>query len=184
MKSTATDTATEPAESQNGSELDAGSVDEPTADRLFEILKNERRRMMLRYLRDADGVATRTELAEHVAATEEGIPVSEVTPQERKRVYVSLYQFHLPKMVDAGVVRIDDSDVVLTDTADQFLRRLDPDPRPWSRYYVGLSIFGIAAFVVSTVLNAGVTVAFGMVVVGLSALAALHARTGELRAAD
>lgn len=43
-------------------------------------------------------------LAESVAAVENNKDVASVTGTERKRVYVSLYQLHLPKLDDYNVV--------------------------------------------------------------------------------
>ncbi|WP_135662370.1 DUF7344 domain-containing protein [Halorhabdus rudnickae] len=73
-------------------------------DRVFEILKNQRRRYVLRYLSDIDGQVRLGELAEQIAAWEYEKDVRQISSQERKRVYVGLYQSHLPKMDDAGVI--------------------------------------------------------------------------------
>ena len=73
-------------------------------DVLFDILKNERRRRALEYLRE-EPTTTLSDLAEHVAALENDKSVRELTSSERKRVYVGLYQCHLPKMADAGVIQ-------------------------------------------------------------------------------
>ena len=72
-------------------------------DVLFDILKNERRRQTLEFLRE-EPTTTLSDLAEHVAALENDKPIRELTSSERKRVYVGLYQCHLPKMDDAGVI--------------------------------------------------------------------------------
>ena len=50
---------------------------------------------------------TPDELAERVAAEENGVPREELSSAQRKRVYVSLYQTHVPKMEDAGLVDYD-----------------------------------------------------------------------------
>ncbi|WP_436927180.1 DUF7344 domain-containing protein [Halosimplex amylolyticum] len=73
-------------------------------DHVFEILKNERRRTVLHYLREHGGTVALGELAEHVAAVENGTTVAQVTSNERKCVYVGLYQCHLPKMDDMDIV--------------------------------------------------------------------------------
>jgi uncharacterized protein YqkB len=77
-------------------------------DDIFEVLYNDRRRRVLEYLRDGDGTATVGEVAEHVAAAENGTTVRELSSYERKRVYVSLYQSHFPMMDDANVIDYDD----------------------------------------------------------------------------
>ena len=76
-------------------------------DVTFEVLKNRRRRLVLEYLRDTEETVTIGELAEHIAAIENDISVKQLNAQQRKRVYVGLYQCHLPKMDDAGVVDFD-----------------------------------------------------------------------------
>jgi len=73
-------------------------------DQIFDILKNQRRRHVLRYLEEADDEVRLGELADQIAAWENDKDVSQITSQERKRVYVGLYQCHLPKMDDMGVV--------------------------------------------------------------------------------
>lgn len=76
-------------------------------DTAFMILKNSRRREVLRFLARTDGEATLDELARHIAAKENGIDKRALSSSQRKRVYIGLYQAHLPKMDDAGVVEFD-----------------------------------------------------------------------------
>ncbi|WP_139246649.1 DUF7344 domain-containing protein [Halogranum amylolyticum] len=72
------------------------------------ILRSSRRRLLLHYLEQSDGTLSRGELARHVAAAEEGIEMEEVTTTDRKRVYVSLHQTHLPTMDDVGIIDYDE----------------------------------------------------------------------------
>jgi len=102
-------------------------------DRIFTILQNHRRRLVLEYLRDHDST-TQGDLARHVAAVENGIPESAVTSTQRKRVYVSLYQAHLPKLDDFGAISFDRDrgTVERTPRTDELLRyldRFDDEPR-------------------------------------------------------
>lgn len=76
-------------------------------DTLFEIVKNQRRRDVLSYLKRRNGEATLGELAEHIAAKENGVEVGALSSSQRKRVYIGLYQSHLPKLADTGVVDFD-----------------------------------------------------------------------------
>jgi len=76
-------------------------------DTIFEVLKNRRRWLVLRYLKTTSESASIGELAEHIAAIENDIKQAELGSQQRKRVYISLYQSHLPKMDDAGVIQFD-----------------------------------------------------------------------------
>jgi hypothetical protein len=91
--------------SELASTTDAGEELDP--DTVFNILKNRRRRYVVRYLRQHDGAAEIGDLAEHMAASEEETTVEALTSSQRKRVYVSLYQGHLPTMDDAGIIEYD-----------------------------------------------------------------------------
>lgn len=71
------------------------------------VLQNERRRLALSHLREADGPLRTSELAEAVAATENDTTPDQLDHSERKRVYISLYQVHLPTLDDADIVRYD-----------------------------------------------------------------------------
>lgn len=74
-------------------------------DEIFELLKNQRRRDVLEYLKSQeDRTATLDELATHIAAKENNIEVAQLSSSQRKRVYIGLYQSHLPKMDDLGVI--------------------------------------------------------------------------------
>lgn len=85
---------------------DVALSDDPVIgiDQIFEILKNKRRRFVLRHLETAEDQVRLSELAEQIAAWENEKEVRQITSQERKRVYVGLYQCHLPKMDDMGVI--------------------------------------------------------------------------------
>lgn len=103
-------------------------------DDVFDLLRNQRRRGVLRYLREkADETATLDELAEHIAAKENDIEIEQLTSSQRKRVYIGLYQCHLPKMDELGVVEYDQSrgTIDLRDISqiEPFLDGLDADSR-------------------------------------------------------
>ena len=86
-----------PEDRNGGDRLDTGDV--------FEILKNRRRRRVIQFLKETDdGVATLDDLAEHIAAKENDIDISQISSSQRKRVYIGLYQCHLPKMDKFGVI--------------------------------------------------------------------------------
>lgn len=76
-------------------------------DEMFDVLYNSRRRAVLTYLFEHDGTSTVGEMAEHIAAAENETTVQQLSSYERKRVYVGLYQNHLPMMDDAGVLEYD-----------------------------------------------------------------------------
>lgn len=128
---------------------DAETADRMSPDLVFEILSNTRRRMMLYYLRQNDGAASVKELAEQIAALENDVTVGELGRQQRKRVYVSLYQTHVPKLEDAGIIEYDDAngDVWLTDRAgefDSYLTSTTEEEYPWRIHY--LTIAGVGGW--------------------------------------
>lgn len=72
---------------------------------IFELLKNQRRRWVINYLlHQAENRTTLDVLAEHIAAKENEIEVSQLSSSQRKRVYIGLYQCHLPKMDEFGII--------------------------------------------------------------------------------
>ncbi|WP_254530877.1 DUF7344 domain-containing protein [Natrinema gelatinilyticum] len=73
-------------------------------DDIYHILQTKRRRDVLNYLRESDGRVRLRELAEQVAAWEQGTTVDNLSSSERQRVYISLYQSHLPKLDNHGIV--------------------------------------------------------------------------------
>lgn len=129
-------------------------------DELFEILKNERRRRVLQYLLDVEDEVTLDELAEEIAARETGKDIKQITSQERKRVYVGLYQCHLPKMDDYGAIsynkprgRIESAEH--TALFERYLLgESDADESAWTRYHSGLSLAAALLLVVPVVIGA------------------------------
>jgi hypothetical protein len=116
-------------------------------DVIFEVLKNRRRRDVLEYLQAAEGTVTLSELAERIAAWENDVPVSALNSTQRKRVYVALYQTHLPKMDDVGVIDYDSDrgTVELSENADLLRMYLTDDFQPedsWYQRYMVLSLVG------------------------------------------
>lgn len=81
-----------------------GDVPNPTAkeDVVFDLLKNDRRRMVMSLLSEQAGSVTIGDIARTIAADE-----ADETPAPEKvykSVYVSLQQTHLPKLAENGVV--------------------------------------------------------------------------------
>ncbi|MFC6989123.1 hypothetical protein ACFQJD_11150 [Haloplanus sp. GCM10025708] len=90
-----------------------GSRERPTAEsdatlaegEIHDVLRNDRRRLVLERLRNRGGSETVAELAEFVAAVEAG--TSPPPRNVRQSVYVSLHQTHLPKLDELGIVTYD-----------------------------------------------------------------------------
>jgi len=73
-------------------------------DVIFDLLSAERRRVVLDYLAEEGPESTLSDLADHIAADENDTEIRLLDSQQRKRVYVALYQCHLPRMDDADVI--------------------------------------------------------------------------------
>lgn len=73
---------------------------------VFDVLSNERRRRTLAKL-CVEPETTLRDLAEHLASIENNKPTSALSSSERKRVYIALYQCHLPKLDDADIITFD-----------------------------------------------------------------------------
>ncbi|MDL5363314.1 hypothetical protein [Halalkalicoccus sp. NIPERK01] len=78
-------------------------------DDLFHILSNQRRRAVLRDLAEREGPVEMRTLAERIAAREHDTTVNALDSTQRQRVYISLYQNHLPKLATHGIIEYDQS---------------------------------------------------------------------------
>jgi DNA-binding transcriptional ArsR family regulator len=134
---------------------DPPASEELSQDLVFDILSNTRRRMVLYYLREYGAPASVQEIAERIAALENEIPPEELSRQQQKRVYVSLYQTHLPKLHEAGIIEYDDAEgmVSLTDRAleiDTYLTPTSESTYPWQLHYLVLAAIGGILFVLAS----------------------------------
>lgn len=127
--------------------------DELEKDEIYHLLQNERRRNVLEYLRDREGPVQMRDIAEQVAAWEHDTTVQALMSDQRQRVYIALYQAHLPKLDEKGIIDYNQSRGIVekkpraaeliahleqpetddTDTADE------ESDRPWGAYYLGVS---------------------------------------------
>ena len=145
---------------QESTGLDTQEAESPqqlSKNEVFELLSNERRRYAIHHFKQSDGAVELGALSEQVAAWENSGEVSGVSSDERKSVYTSLQQFHLPKMEREGVVEFDDRQgtVELSPRAedlDVYLEVVEGYDIPWSEYYLGLSAISLA-LVVSAAVN-------------------------------
>lgn len=110
----------EQASRSNGSSLNK--------DEMFDLLKNSRRRSTIRYLREHEGSAELRDVAEHIAAEENDTTVRQLSSDQRKRVYIGLYQCHLPKLDKLGVVEYNKNrgTIELQESVTQLLPYLKP----------------------------------------------------------
>jgi len=154
------------SESTNG---DSQGYDLPL-DQIFEILKNSRRRQTLRFLYENDGETTLSEVAEHIAALENDTTVQAISSAQRKRVYVGLYQCHLPKMDDTDVIDFEQNrgTIEFGPNVDQLERYLDePEEREWHKVYFGVAVGGFALFIAAQAGAASYGLTSTAVLVGL-----------------
>ena len=140
-------------------------------DQVFEILKNRRRREVLKYLNERDESVSLSDLAEHVAAIENETTVKALSSSQRKRVYVGLYQCHLPKMDDMNIVDFDQNRgrIELAENAGQLEAYIEPetDETYWHYYYASMSLFGTGLLVLSQIGAASVGLTPTVILVAL-----------------
>ncbi|MXV64119.1 hypothetical protein GS429_19025 [Natronorubrum sp. JWXQ-INN-674] len=129
-------------------------------DEIFHLLQNERRRMVLRYLRGTDEPVRMRDVAEQVAAWEHDTTVEELTSTQRQRVYIPLYQSHLSKLDEAGIIEYQKNRGIverrpLASRIDRYLN-LDPEDEStdeqqsdpaWNDYYIGATVVCYAVLI-------------------------------------
>ena len=122
------------AQTKDRADLDAGEI--------HDILRNDRRRLAIKCLREQDGALSVRDLSEEVATRETG---EAPAPRDKRRsVYVSLHQTHLPKLDDLGIVDYDPDGktVELAANADALEAYLDVHNGVPPGYYAGLGLLG------------------------------------------
>ncbi len=128
------------------------AADDLPETEIHDILRNDRRRNVIRVLQEHNTAVSLQELTDEVAIRETG----ETPPPEgtRDSVYVSLHQTHLPKLDDAGVIDYDTEDKTIT--LRPSMRRVSAymdgrSPSPWLTYYRGLGLIGLVSVTLATV---------------------------------
>lgn len=116
------DASTPEADAETEQQLQEEEVQELLSkDTIFELLKNQRRRDAIQYLKENEGEAKLGDMAEFIAAKENDIDIAQLSSSQRKRVYIGLYQCHLPKMANSGVIDFEKNrgDITLKPMAEQ-----------------------------------------------------------------
>ncbi|QSW98039.1 DUF7344 domain-containing protein [Haloterrigena alkaliphila] len=137
-------------DSSDGSDDGDGEVDTALSKgEIFEVLRNQRRRYVLQYLKQDSRPVELGDLAQQVAAWEYETTLEEVTPEQRKRVYTTLQQTHLPKMDTAGILEFDSDAGVIrgTDRARDISVYLEIVPGhefAWRELYLSLGAISSA----------------------------------------
>jgi hypothetical protein len=170
-------------------------------DSVFSILRNRRRRYALYYLTRRQETVSLSDLAERIAAWENDLPVAEVNYKQRKRVYTSLHQTHLPKLDEADVIDYDRDcgTISLAERSadfDVYMEIVEEDDIPWCDFYLALSsvafllvvgawIGVVPASLVSNLAVAGTIVGLFGISAGVHAYLTRHGRIGgDGRSAD
>lgn len=139
-----------PSRGKNGTETDECDL---TKDEIFGTLSNARRRYVLSELKQSpDGESTIRDLSSTIAGLENGVAPQEVTYAQRKRVYTSLYQSHVPQLARRGIVDFDARSGTLrltevANTFDVYLEVVEENELTWAEFYVLLSILSVVLLV-------------------------------------
>lgn len=139
---------------------------------VFDILSSPRRRYLLYYLHQEGEPVSIQELSAQIAAWENDVPVEDLTSQQQKRVYVSLYQTHIPKLEEAGIAEYDQEEgtVRLTSRVEQMDEYLADTSRrevPWELIYLGLALVSATLFL-GVAFGVGPLTAVSLVAVGIA----------------
>ena len=128
------------AEADNGTKLSEGDI--------HNVLRNERRRLVLDFLGANGQTSTLRELSEAIAEMETG----ESPPPRniRDSVYASLHQTHLPMLDDLGIIEYDqDGKTVEFDRGAQDIARytsvVSSYGMTWYQYYLLLGLGSLFA---------------------------------------
>jgi len=105
-------------------------VDTPEfLDTIHALLADSTRRNALRYLTTHSGPVTVYQLTTELAATDYGIPATDVRPDQRREIDLSLRHAHLPALRDAGLLEWDrDRDLVSLTSLLDHLSVTIPNP--------------------------------------------------------
>jgi len=126
------------------------------ADAVFELLSNPRRRFIISYLQRHDDPVDIKHLARRIAAMENDVPLDEVTDTQEKRVHVSLYQTHVPKLADAGVLVHDQDRGIVTRSdgirdVERYIPKRDEGWDRWPVVYTAIAAVGFGVYLASLV---------------------------------
>ncbi|WP_266083210.1 DUF7344 domain-containing protein [Haladaptatus caseinilyticus] len=124
---------------------------ELSRDQVFELLNSMRRRYAVHYLRRENCRVDFADVTNHVAAWEYNTTPTALLSEQRKRVYISLYQTHIPALANAGIIDYNPETGEIQPTSrirvfDDYLNVFTRPMLPWNRYYCGLTLGSILLF--------------------------------------
>ncbi len=97
-------------------------------DDVFAVLSSQRRRFALHCLQKYGGPMALADMADEIAVWENDTDIADISPEEVKRIYVSLYHTHVPKLEDADIVEYSQERdmVALSENAEQVTAHIEP----------------------------------------------------------
>ncbi|WP_425433256.1 DUF7344 domain-containing protein [Haloarcula nitratireducens] len=103
-------------------------------DKILTALADNRRRTTLYYLQEHQTLPL-PDVAELVAEREHEATVAELSGEEVKRIYLSLYHTHVPRLVDAALAHYEQEDdlVAATENTASVVERVCEDLQPLRR---------------------------------------------------
>lgn len=117
---------------------------------IHDILRNDRRRNVIKCLQEHGREISLRDLSVHIAEIEAGEspPPSNV----RNSVYVSLHQTHLPKLDESGIVEYDSDQktIVLQESARQvslYMEVITQYGITWATYYRAIGVLALFSVV-------------------------------------
>lgn len=111
----------------SSSDSDRTTYASPSEDAFYGILSDRRRRDVLRHLNESEERVELADLAQAVAVRETGSEDGSVSATDLRRVHVSLYHAHVPKLAAANAVAFDPAErtVALTETGNEVIAKLE-----------------------------------------------------------
>lgn len=131
-----------------------GAGGELAEGEIHDVLRNDRRRMVLELLGDAGEPVTTRELSEAIAAREAD---ADPPPRDvRQSVYISLQQTHLPKLAGLGVVDYDENTKEVTpatnaSTLGVYMEVVPKYGLAYSEFYGALGVLGVLLVVAARI---------------------------------
>lgn len=89
---------------------------------IFDILSNTRRRIFLTLLDSHNQAPAIADMAKDIAKYEHEEPIGKITDETIRRIHISLYHCHIPKLEDADVITYDQdrNTVAFTERGERF----------------------------------------------------------------
>ncbi len=158
---------------KDGASIDPGDI--------HDILRNARRRRVIKQLRSQLEPVTLRELAERIAEHESG--ESPAPRNVRESVYNSLHQTHLPKLDDRGIIDYDtDRKTVALESGasdvDVYMEVVTRYGISWATYYRTIGVTAllmiVAASIGTPIVAAVPTLAWASAFLGIFAVSAVY----------